>query len=197
MLKFLTPLLALIMLFLQSTYAAENKSLLNKNVIGNVKKWTILRATPHNNNVCYAILYVSERKGNQKSSDETPYIMVHYFSENKMRFSAYFGFKVNETRPIHLSMDSIQYKIKPLEFYAITQSLEQEDEIITHMKKAQTILLRAEGENYSYSIDRYDIDGFNEVFQMMQSNCSFHADNSSFKTIIPSKKDIKKVEVGN
>lgn len=197
MLKFF--ILLTVMFCFQNTQAQENKlenptAPINKNIIANIKKWTVLRATPNNNNVCYAIMYVTERKGNQKITDETPYIMVHYFSENKMRFSAYFSFKVNDTRPVHLSIDSIQYKIKPLEFYAITQSAEQEGEIIEHMKKTQTVLIRSEGENYSYAIDKYEIDGFSEVFKFMQANCSFHSDNSSFKTIIPTKKDIKKVD---
>ena len=66
----------------------ETKQQLTKNIIGTAKKWTILRADPNSNNVCYAILYVDDRKGNQNIEEETPYIMVHYFSEGRMRFSS-------------------------------------------------------------------------------------------------------------
>ena len=172
----------------------ESKISLNKEIIGKSKKWTVISANPNENNVCYGILYVTERQGNQKIEEETPYIMVHYFSAHKMRFSAYLGYKLLEERPVHISIDSTQYKMKPLEFYAIAESALQEEEIVNHIKNAQTILIRGEGKNYSYSVDKYEIDGFNEVFKVMQENCSFNDDNSTFATIVPSKKHIKKLE---
>lgn len=167
---------------------------LTKESIGKSKQWTVIRANPNENNVCYGILYVTERKGNQKVEEETPYIMVHYFSANKMRFSVYLGYKLLQDRPVHISIDSTQYKIKPLEFYAIAESVSQEEEVIHHMKNAQTILIRGEGKDYSYSIDKYEIDGFPEVLKIMQENCSFNNDNSTFSTIVPTRKDIKKIE---
>jgi hypothetical protein len=170
----------------------ETKQQLTKNIVGTAKKWTILRADPNSNNVCYAILYVDDRKGNQKIEEETPYIMVHYFSEGRMRFSSYSGYDLLQDRPVHMSIDSIQYKMNVINSYAMADSALQDEKIIEHLKTAQNVLIRGEGKNYSYSIDYYSPNGFAEAFKIMQFNCSSNINNSSFETIIPQKKYLKK-----
>lgn len=176
--------------------AAEDlntQSTLAKNIIGTSKGWTVLRANPNNKDVCYAIMYVENRQGNQKIEEERPYIMVHYFSKDRTRFSVYFGYQL-ETKSVPMSIDSIQYKLTPLDSYGITDSPAQDAEIINQMQMAQTVLVRGEGKNYSYSIDEYSVDGFTEAFGIMQAKCGFNNDNSSFDTMIPTKKNLKPFE---
>ena len=76
--------------------------------------------------------------------------------------------------------------------YAMADSALQDEKIIEHLKTAQNILIRGEGKNYSYSIDHYSPNGFAEAFKIMQFNCSSNINNSSFETIIPQKKYLKK-----
>lgn len=166
---------------------------LEKNIIGKVDKWTALRANPNRNNVCYAILYADERKGNETLAKEKPYIMVHYFAEGRMRFSAYFGYSLLEYRDVHLSVDATQHKLKSMNEYAVTEVSDEDERIITSMKNASNLMIRGEGANYSYSIDFYDISGFAEIFKVLQSNCDSTTNNSSFKGVVPTKKNIKKV----
>jgi hypothetical protein len=162
-----------------------------KNIVGTSQGWTVLKANPNDNTVCYAMLYTQDRRGNQITEAEKPYIMVHYFSESKVRFSTYFGYNLLESQPVHLSIDSTQYKISPMNEYAITQSAQQDDEIIGKMKMAETLLIRGEGVNYSYSVDTYNLQGFDKAFEIMQENCDSNANNSAFTQIVPEKKSIK------
>jgi len=166
---------------------------LNKNIIGKTGKWTAIRANPNSNNVCYAILYANDRKGNQKLAQEKPYIMIHYFAEGRVRFSAYFGYSLLEYRDVHVSIDSMQYKLKPMNEYAITDSSEKDDAIVEALRGAKNLMIRGEGANYSYSIDFYDVSGTSEVFKILQTQCDSTTNNSSFKGIVPTKKDLKKL----
>ena len=165
-----------------------------KNIVGTSDEWTVLKANPNDNTVCYAMLYTQDRRGNQAEQKDKPYIMVHYFSENKIRFSTYFGYKLLEKHPVHLSIDSNQYKISSLNEYAITQSSLQDEEIINQMKGGNNLLIRGEGVNYTYSVDTYNIQGFAKAFEIMQENCDSNANNSAFETITPSKNDIKPIK---
>lgn len=164
-----------------------------KEIVGTSKNWTIIKANPNGNSVCYAILYTQARNGNQTVQAEKPHIMVHYFTETKVRFSKYFGYKLLEGQPVHLSIDSNQYKISSLNEYAIASSSQQDDEIIKKLKGASTLLIRGEGANYSYSVDTYNIEGFDKAFEIMQKNCDLNSNNSAFKKITPEKSDIKKL----
>ena len=164
-----------------------------KSVIGKSKKWTVLRANPKSNNVCYAILYVNKHKGNQKVEKEKPYIMVHYFSEGRTRFSIYFGYTLLKNKPIHLSIDSKQYKLSPLNEYAVSNTSLQDKQIIDQLKTSNNLLIRGEGKHYAYSIDLYDTVGFAKAFDIMQSHCNSSKEYSSFNTIVPSEQHLKKI----
>lgn len=175
------------------TYSSFANTEFSKNIIGKSQDWTILKANPNNNTVCYAMLYTRERRGNQQTQEEKPYIMVHYFSEHKVRFSTYFGYILLQNHPVHLSIDSTQYKISSIDEYAIAQSAEQDDQIVTKLKSSNTLLIRGEGINHSYSVDTYNIQGFDKAFAIMQKQCDSSANNSTFKTIVPEKDSLKKI----
>ncbi|MFT4967497.1 MAG: hypothetical protein ACI9CD_000504 [Candidatus Deianiraeaceae bacterium] len=174
--------LFLALIFLQNFSFAEKPNL-DKHIVGKAQKWTVLRANPNNKNICYAILYVNTRQGNQKVNAEKPYIMVHYFSRNKMRFSIYFGYNLIQKRPVHMSIDSTQYKLNPLKSYAIAKSITHENIIIDALKGSKKLLIRGEGKNYSYSVDQYITTGFEDALKIMVNKCSFNSNNSSFKKI--------------
>lgn len=177
---------------LGSEQIQQDSKKLQKNIIDKIEKWTIIKAKPNDTNVCYAILYSNPRVGNQKKTDEKPYLMVHYFSHKKMRFSLYFGYKIIEKQKINISIDSIPYKIQPLQEYGIAQDFKQEMQILEHIKTGKKLLARGEGKNFVYSVDEYDISGFLDVLKVMEKKCSFHSDESSFKTITPQKEHLLK-----
>lgn len=165
-----------------------------KNIVGKSENWTVLKANPNGNDVCYAMLYTHNRRGNQKKQQEKPYIMVHYFSENKIRFSAYFGYNLIEGQPVNLSIDSTQYKISSVNEYAIAETATQDEEIISRLKTGNTLLIRGEGIDYSYSVDTYLLKGFAKAFKIMQKKCDSNANNSAFKTIVPERESLKKLQ---
>jgi hypothetical protein len=172
----------------------EKNDIFKKKIIGKVGKWTAIHATPKSRNVCYAILYSDERKSNEgKKKQEKPYIMVHYFSENKIRFSAYFGYQLLPNYNVSLSIDSVHYKLQSLGEYAIAESFQEDYDIINAMQDSTKLIMHSRGYNYSYAIDIYDLSNFSEIFQILQSNCDSTTNNSSFKGIVPTKEDIKKL----
>lgn len=185
---------ALYIAFCFIVYSALANAEFTKNIIGKSQDWTVLKANPNDNTVCYAILYTHEHRGNQQPQEEKPYIMVHYFSEHKVRFSTYFGYTLLQEQPVHLSIDSTQYKISSMNEYAIAQSSEQDDQIISKLKSAKTLLIRGEGMNHSYSVDTYNVQGFDKAFEIMQEKCESNSNNSAFKTVVPEKESLKKLK---
>ena len=168
----------------------------HKTIIGKVGKWTALKANPNSNIVCYAILYAEKSKSNAKknigeNSNKKPYITLHYFSEGRTRFSAYTGYELLEHRSVNVSIDSIQHKLSASGEYAITTNANQDAEILQSLIDSNKMMIRAEGKNYSYSIDFYDIAEFPQVLKILQSNCDSTTNNSSFKGIVPTRKDLK------
>lgn len=179
-----------------SSNFAENE--FQKTIIGKVGKWTALKANPNSNIVCYAILYAEKTKSNitKKSEEKTnkkPYITLHYFSEGRTRFGAYTGQELLEHRSVNVSIDSIQHKLSASGEYAITTNANQDEEILQSLIDSNKMMIRWEGENYSYSIDFYNIAEFPQVLKILQSNCDSTTNNSSFKGIVPRKKDLRKL----
>lgn len=179
---------------INSSSFTENE--FQKTIIGKVGKWTALKANPNSNIVCYAILYAHKTKSNitKKSGEKTnkkPYITLNYFSEGRTRFGAYVGYELVEHRSVNVSIDSIQHKLSASGEYAITTNANQDAEILQSLIDSNKMMIRAEGKNYSYSIDFYDIAEFPQVLDILQSNCDSTTNNSSFKGIVPAKKDLK------
>ena len=170
----------------------------HKTIIGKVGKWTVLKANPNANIVCYAILYAEKSKSNTKknisdNSNTKPYITLNYFSEGRTRFGAYVGYELLKNRSVNISIDSIQHKLSASGEYAITTNTNQDTEILQSLIDANKMMIRSEGENYSYSIDFYDISEFPQVLEILQSNCDSTTNNSSFGGIVPTKKDLMKL----
>jgi|GEM_PF-4598582 len=168
----------------------------HKTIIGKVGKWTVLKANPNSNIVCYAILYAEKTKGNIKknlsdNSSKKPYITINYFSEGATRFGAYIGYELLGRRSVNVSIDSIQHKLSTSGEYAITNNANQDAEILQNLIDSNRMMIRSEGENYSYSIDFYDISEFPQVLAILQDNCDSTTNNSSFKGIVPTKKDLR------
>ena len=167
-----------------------------KTIIGKVGKWTVLKANPNSNIVCYAILYAEKSKSNIKrnsgeNSNKKPYITIHYFSEGRTRFGAYIGYELLANRSVNISIDFIQHKLSASGEYAITTNANQDAEILQNLIDSNQMMIRWEGENYSYSIDFYNITEFPQVLTILQSNCDSTTNNSSFKGIVPTKKDLR------
>lgn len=167
---------------------------IKKIIIGISEKWTVLHAQPNGNSVCYAILYSEKQVGNQKKRNEQPYIMVHYFSAEKMRFSSYFGYKLYSGSSVNLSINSTQYQLNSIGEYAITSSSEQDHSIISNLQNSQELLIRGEGEKLQYSVDFYQTQGFQKAMEIMENHCGTTYNNSSFMKIVPSLQDIKEIE---
>ena len=177
-----------------SKNVTENE--LQKTIIGKVGKWTALKANPNSNIVCYAILFAEKTKSNTKknsgnNSIKKPYIAIHYFAEGRVRFSAYTGYELLTRRSVNVSIDSIQHKLSASGEYAITTNSNQDAEILQDIIDSNAMMIRSEGENYSYSIDFYEISEFPQVLKILQSHCDSTTNNSSFKGIVPTKKDLK------
>ena len=167
-----------------------------KTIIGKVGKWTALKANPNSNIVCYAILYAEKSKSNIKrnsgeNSNKKPYITIHYFSEGRTRFGAYIGYELLANRSVNISIDFIQHKLSASGEYAITTNANQDAEILQNLIDSNQMMIRWEGENYSYSIDFYNIKEFPQVLTILQSNCDSTTNNSSFKGIVPTKKNLR------
>jgi hypothetical protein len=167
-----------------------------KTIIGKVGKWTAIKANPNSNIVCYAILYAESNTSNTKkplgnNSNSKPYIAIHYFSEGRTRFSAYAGYELLNSSSANVSIDSTQHKLSASGEYAITNNANQDAEILQNLIDSNKMMIRSEGKNYSYSIDFYDISEFAQVLAILQDNCDSTTNNSSFKGIVPTKKDLR------
>ena len=165
-----------------------------KKIIGKIGKWTALRANPRTNIVCYAVLYAEKTTRNTRhTTKEKPYLALHYFSEGRIRFAYYIGYNLLSGSSVNISIDSMQHKMTPHGEYAIADSARQDDEMLKALSEAERVMVRGEGENYSYSIDFYNVEGFGEVANLLRTNCETSTNNSSFKGFIPTKKDLKRL----
>ncbi len=172
----------------------EKAPTLEKKIIGKVGKWTALRANPKGKIVCYAVLYADKTTTNTtNNTKEKPYISIHYFSEGRIRFSAFVGHEILADSSVNVSIDSVQRTLNSYGMFAISSSSQQEDEFFTALSDAEKMLVRSEGENYSYAINFYDVRDFSAIFQILRANCDFNINNSSFKGLVPTKKDLKKL----
>ncbi len=167
---------------------------LEKKIIGKIGKWTALRANPRSNIVCYAVLYAERTTRNTRhATKEKPYLALHYFSEGRIRFAYYIGYNLLSGSSVNISIDSMQHKMTPHGQYAIADSAKKDDEMLKALSDAERVMVRGEGENYSYSIDFYNVEGFEEVVNLLRTNCESSTNNSSFKGLVPTKKDLKRL----
>ncbi len=173
---------------------SDEASALEKKIIGKVGKWTALRANPKEKIVCYAVLYAEKTTANTNhNTKERPYISIHYFSEGRVRFSAFTGHEILADSSVNISIDSKQYKLDSYGMFAISGSSKQDDELFTALSDAEKMLVRSDGENYSYSINFYDVQDFSAIFQLLQTHCDSNTNNSSFKGLVPTKKDLRRL----
>ncbi len=145
-----------------------------KSILSSVKQWTALTANPKGKKMCYAVIYAKRRIGNlglKDGEDLRAYLIVHYFSPYNQRISVFFDYKIKKGSRVFLSIDGKQFEIIPYENYAFAEDAETDATIISQIATAKRVLIRGEGDGNSYSVDEYEVAGFDSIYKEMKQKC--------------------------
>lgn len=144
----------------------------DKKIVKKYNSWTVLTTKLNNKKVCYSVLYLQSRIGNKKDYTKKPYIMIHYFNENKKRVAVYTDYAILKGSEVNLSVDGKQFALTQYDKFAISNNFNTDEAIIEALKTSSKLLVRSEGINNIYTIDEYNIKGFSEVFKYFTSKCN-------------------------
>ncbi len=145
-----------------------------KSILSSVKQWTALTANPKGQKMCYAVIYAKRRVSNiglKEGEQLKAYFMVHYFNPYRQRISIFFDYKIKKGSRIFLSIDGTQFEITPYESYAFAEDAETDATIINSLLKAKRVLVRGEGDENAYSVDEYEVSGFDSIYTQMKQQC--------------------------
>jgi hypothetical protein len=145
-----------------------------KSVVTSNQEWTMLTANPKGQKMCYSVIYAKRRIGNlvlKEGEQLKAYLMVHYFSPYKQRVSIFFNYTLKTGTKVFLSVDGKQFEISPFESYAFAEDAETDFKIINAIKTGKRLLVRGEGNDNTYSVDEYEILGFEKIYNEMKTTC--------------------------
>ena len=156
----------------QTDDITEKEEPFKKEILSSFKQWTVLLANPKGKEVCYSVVYSKRRIGNIENSENAKaYFMVHYFSAYKQRVSVFFNYKLKQGSEVSISVDGVQFTLKPLESYAFSENAQTDTSIISALLTAKRILVRGEGDANTYSVDEYDAHEFGAAYNKMKEKC--------------------------
>jgi hypothetical protein len=149
----------------------KNSYALKKENTNSIENWTYTKTKPSKRDICYAVTYSKKRIGNFKAKTDKPYIIINYIDEYRKRISVFNGYKARKGSSIKISVGNKTFTLSSYENFGITKSFQDNDDIIAKMFKSNKMLVRAESENGSYTVDEYDLSGFGKVYSKLQISC--------------------------
>jgi hypothetical protein len=152
----------------------QTKEPYTKTILSSNKNWTALFANPNGEKVCYGVVYSKKRIGNlnaKEGEELKAYFMIHYFSPYKQRVSVFFDYKIKKGSRVFISVDGEQFELSPYESYAFAEDAETDTKIIKAILTSKRLLIRGEGDENYYSVDEYDVSGFDKIHTEMKQKC--------------------------
>lgn len=162
------------------------------------KDWTVLSTIIDSDNVCYIASLPTKQEGNFGERQDT-YLLVNLFPERKPEVSFSPGFALNTNKSVKFTVGDTEYNLAKIkENIAWTQTVKEDDALISAMKKGVSLHIRSEGENGNYAIDTYSLNGFTASYDEMVEICSKSAEDAA-KEIAPQaeKKEAESVKTVN
>lgn len=117
-----------------------------------------------------------------------PYFMVHYFDPYTQRISIFFNYQIKAGSTVTLTIvksleKKLNFELIPLRsmtdrddeysgMYAVSEDGETDTAIVSALLNSTLIEVRAEGEDNTYSVDKYIAEGFIQVYNKMKQECS-------------------------
>lgn len=134
------------------------------------KDWTVYTIKLQGKKTCYITSFPKSKSGNYKKRDE-PYFMVTYLGDNVSEVSASSGYKYKDGSNLNVEIGDKKLTMFTSGELAWARDRITDNEIITTMKKQNSMRVKGSSAKDSYSVDKYSLNGFNDAYNHMKETC--------------------------
>lgn len=135
-------------------------------------EWKVFTVEQNGQLVCYATSIPKDMSGNHKD-DREPYVMVAFFGNVKQEISIVTGYFYRPYSVVNVSIDGKQERfIAESDTIAWVEKNGSDKRIINEMLNGFKLLVFAESNAMTYSVDTYSLSGFKKAYSKTYELCS-------------------------
>ncbi len=156
--------------FQNNSFSAEDLSL--PSYEGEYGHWQVYTIEQNGVKTCYTTSTPTAMNGNHKS-DRSPYIMVTIFGTKKQEISIVSGYFYRSHSVVSTSIDGKQGRfIAENDTIAWPEKIDSDRYIINDMINGFRMLVFAESNANTYSVDSYSLSGFKKAYNKIKELCN-------------------------
>ena len=134
-------------------------------------EWKVFTVEQNGQLVCYTTSNPKDMSGNHKD-DREPYIMVAFFGSIRQEISIITGYFYRPYSIVNVSIDGKQERfIAESETIAWAEKNGSDKKIIQEMLNGFKLLVFAESNAMTYSVDTYSLSGFKKAYYKIRELC--------------------------